>query len=110
MSEILLSDFKPPENETTKKYALLIATLASFLTPFMGSSVNIALPAIGKEFSMNSVLLSWISTAYLLAVATLLVPFGRIADIYGRKKIFTVGMLIFLVSSCLTAFAPLGAD
>jgi len=52
---------------------------------------------------MNSVLLSWISTAYLLAVATLLVPFGRIADIYGRKKIFTVGMLIFLVSSCLTA-------
>ena len=103
MSEILLSDFKPPENETTKKYALLIATLASFLAPFMGSSVNIALPAIGKEFSMNSVLLSWITTAYLLAVAILLVPFGRIADIYGRKKIFTVGMLIFLVSSCLTA-------
>ena len=103
MTEILPSDFNPPEREPTKKYALLIATLASFLTPFMGSSVNIALPAIGKEFSMNSVLLSWISTAYLLAVATLLVPFGRIADIYGRKKIFTVGMLIFLVSSCLTA-------
>jgi MFS family permease len=69
----------------------------------MGSSVNIALPAIGKEFSMNSVLLSWISTAYLLAVATFLVPFGRIADIYGRKRIFTAGLLIFLISSLLTA-------
>jgi EmrB/QacA subfamily drug resistance transporter len=103
MNELVSSDANPLEKEATKKYALIIATLASFLTPFMGSSVNIALPAIGKEFSMNSVLLSWITTAYLLAVAILLVPFGRIADIYGRKKIFTVGMLIFLVSSCLTA-------
>ena len=103
MSELLPADFNLRKKETIKKYALLIATLASFLTPFMGSSVNIALPAIGKEFSMDSVLLSWISTAYLLALATLLVPFGRIADIYGRKKIFTAGMLIFLVSSCLTA-------
>ena len=103
MSKLLPADFNLRKKETIKKYALLIATLASFLTPFMGSSVNIALPAIGKEFSMDSVLLSWISTAYLLALATLLVPFGRIADIYGRKKIFTAGMLIFLVSSCLTA-------
>jgi MFS family permease len=103
MNEILLSDSNPSKREATKKYVLLIATLASFLAPFMGSSVNIALPAIGKEFSMNSVLLSWITTAYLLAVAILLVPFGRIADIYGRKKIFTLVMLIFLVSSLLTA-------
>jgi len=104
MSEILLPDFNhPPERETTKKIVLLIATLTSFLAPFMGSSVNIALPVIGKEFSMDSVLLSWITTAYLLAVAILLVPLGRIADIYGRKKIFTLGMLIFLVSSLLTA-------
>lgn len=103
MNEFLPSDDDPREKEAIKKYALIIATLASFLAPFMGSSVNIALPAIGKEFSMNSVLLSWISTAYLLAVAVLLVPFGRLADIYGRKKIFTAGMVIFLVSCFFNA-------
>ena len=86
--------------------ALIVATLTSFLTPFMASSVNIALPAIGKEFSMHAVLLSWIATSYLLAAAMFLVPFGRIADIYGRKKIFTYGILLYAVSSLLSALAP----
>jgi len=75
-----------------KRSALLIAVLAAFLTPFMVSSINIALPAIGREFHMSAVALSWIPTAYLLAAAVFLVPFGRIADIYGRKKIFFYGI------------------
>jgi len=69
----------------------------------MGSSVNIALPAIEKEFHVDAVLLSWIATTYLLAIAVSLVPFGRIADIYGRKKIFTSGVILFTVSSILCA-------
>lgn len=74
-----------------KRVALLVSTLASFFTPFMGSSVNIALPSIGREFSLNTVLLSWIATSYLLSAAMFLVPLGKIADIYGRKKYsFTV--------------------
>jgi EmrB/QacA subfamily drug resistance transporter len=90
-------------NDKIKKSALIIATLNSFITPFMGSSVNIALPAIEKEFKVDAVILSWIATAYLLAVAVSLVPFGRIADIYGRKKVFTWGILLFTVSSILSA-------
>jgi len=66
--------------------ALTVTTLGSFATAFMGSSVNIALPAIGKEFTMDAVLLSWVATSYLLSAAIFLVPSGRIADIYGRKK------------------------
>ncbi len=92
-------------NAVNKRYALLIATLASFLTPFMGSSVNIALPSIGSEFKIDAVLLSWVATSYLLAAAMFLVPFGRIADIYGRKKIFTHGILIFTISSFLAAIS-----
>ena len=80
-----------------KKSALIIATLNSFITPFMGSSINIALPAIEKEFHIDAVLLSWIATAYLLAVAVSLVPFGRFADIYGRKKVFTAGVILFTI-------------
>ncbi len=86
-----------------KKSVLIIATLNSFITPFMGSSVNIALPAIEKEFHVDAVLLSWIATTYLLAIAVSLVPFGRIADIYGRKKIFTSGFILFTLSSILCA-------
>jgi EmrB/QacA subfamily drug resistance transporter len=87
---------------TDRGPALLVATLASFLTPFMGSSVNIALPSIGREFGMHAVSLSWIVTSYLLAAAMFLVPMGRIADIHGRKKIFRIGISIDLAASvCL---------
>jgi EmrB/QacA subfamily drug resistance transporter len=88
-----------------RRPALLVTTLVSFLIPFMGSSVNIALPSIGKEFGMNAVLLSWVTTSYLLAVAIFLVPFGRIADIYGRKKVFLYGFVIFTLASFLSTIS-----
>ena len=86
--------------------ALLVATMANFLTPFMGSSVNIALPTIGREFAADAIVLGWIPTSFLLAAAMFAVPFGRIADIFGRKRIFSYGILLFTVSSLLCALAP----
>jgi len=85
--------------------ALIVAISSSFITPFMASSINIALPAIQKNFGTDAVLLSWVSTAYLLATAVSLVPFGRLADIHGRKKIFLYGMIIFTISSTLAALS-----
>ena len=95
----------PAGNGTSKGGVLLVATMASFLFPFMGSAVNIALPSIGKELSLDAITLGWIATAYLLSSAALLVPFGRIADIYGRKKIFTFGIVILTISSLLSGMA-----
>jgi len=92
-------------NTVNKNVVLLITTMSSFLAPFMGSSVFIGLPSIGKEFSMDVVLLSWVSTAYLLAAAIFLVPFGKIADIYGRKKIFQYGIAIDIIASILLVFS-----
>ena len=69
--------------------------LSAFFTPFMASSVNIALPSIGREFAMNAVELGWVATSYLLATAVFLLPFGRLADIYGRKRIFKWGAALF---------------
>jgi EmrB/QacA subfamily drug resistance transporter len=92
-------------SSTSKNYALVVAVLASFLTPFMGSSINIALPAIGQEFAANAILLGWIPAVYLLSLAVFLVPFGRIADIYGRKRIFTYGIIIFTASSLVAGFS-----
>lgn len=89
-----------------KRSVLLVATTASFLTPFMGSSINIALPSIGHEFAMDAVLLGWVATSYLLAAAMFLVPFGRVADIYGRKKVFIYGISIYTFASLLSALSP----
>jgi len=87
------------DSAVNKRPALVITTLASFLSPFGISSVNIALPSIGKDFSMDAILLSWVTMAYLLSSAMFFVPFGKIADIHGRKKIFTYGILFFTLSS-----------
>ena len=86
--------------------ALLVATLASFFTPFMASAINIALPSIGLEFGADAILLSWIPTAYLLTSAVFAVPFGRIADIHGMKKIFICGITIFTLATFLCGAAP----
>ena len=80
---------------------LLATTISSFTTPFMGSSVNVALPMIAREFSMNALSLSWVASSFLLAAAIALVPMGRLADIYGRKVFFLGGSLIFALSSFL---------
>jgi EmrB/QacA subfamily drug resistance transporter len=92
-------------NSTSKGAVLLVTTMASFVFPFMASAVNIALPSLGKELSLDAVTLGWIATAYLLSSAALLVPFGRIADIYGRKRIFACGIGIFTFSSLLSGLA-----
>jgi len=93
-----------------RRAALLVTLLASFLTPFMASSVNIALPSISREFGADAVRLAWVATAYLLAAAALLLPFGRLADIHGRRRIFFWGTLAYTAASLACGLAPsLGA-
>lgn len=93
-------------NPTTQSVALLVAALSSFLTPFMASAMNMALRAVGSEFSMSAVLLGWVGTSYLLAAAVFLVPIGKAGDIVGRKRIFLWGVLIYTLASLLCAIAP----
>jgi EmrB/QacA subfamily drug resistance transporter len=93
---------------TSKRAVLIIAVMSSFLTPFTSSSVNIALPSIGTQLSLNAVALSWVATAYLLAAAAFLVPFGRTADIRGRKMIFRLGIIIDAIASILCATSNSG--
>lgn len=93
-------------NLSLQRVVLIIAVTGSFLTPFMMSALNIALPSIQKEFSANAVLLSWIATSYLLATAIFLVPIGKIADIYGRARIYKYGMITFTLISFASGLAP----
>ncbi len=103
-----MNDLSASQDRTTKRAALIVATLSSFLGPFMGSSVNVALPSMGKDFAMSAVLLGWVNTAFLLAAATFSIPFGRLGDIYGRKKIYMTGVFVFTIASVLIALAGSG--
>ena len=82
-----------------------MTTLASFLDPFMLSSVNVALPVLGPELGMSAVLLGWVNTAFLLSAAIFSVPFGRLGDIYGRKRIYMIGISIFSVTTAICALS-----
>lgn len=88
-----------------KRYLLVIAVLTSFAGPLMLSAVTIALPAIGTELSMNAIQLGWVAQSFSLTMAVFVIPFGRLADIWGRKKIFTIGLSIATVSTLLSALA-----
>jgi EmrB/QacA subfamily drug resistance transporter len=96
-------------NQPRTRAALIVMTIASFIGPFMSSSVNVALPSIGKEFSMGAVSLGWINTAYLLAAATLLIPFGRMGDLYGKKRIFVIGLFLLMITSTILGSSVSGA-
>ncbi|MBP1929809.1 EmrB/QacA subfamily drug resistance transporter [Methanolinea mesophila] len=90
---------------TEQGIVLATATIASFFVPYLTSSITVALPAIGKEFSLDAVVLGWIVSSYVLATAICIVPFGRFADIVGRKKLFLAGIALMTVSCLFAALA-----
>ncbi len=94
------------KKETQNNTILLVTVFGNFITPFMLSAVNIALPTIGSHFQVDSVSLNWVATAYLLAVSVILLPFGKVADIYGRKKMYFIGMLLSGLTTFLCSIAP----
>ncbi len=89
-----------------RRNTLITVALASSLAPFMVAGTIVAIPTIGREFAVDPVTLSWVPTAFFLAAAMFLVPFGRIADIYGVKKVFTIGIAVYFASALLAAAAP----
>jgi EmrB/QacA subfamily drug resistance transporter len=95
-----------PPSGTNERVALVVATLAAFLTPFTGSATTVALPAIAREMGLDAVALSWVATAYLLSAAVFLVPFGKLADIHGRKRVFVGGLAVYTVTSAVCGLAP----
>ena len=89
-----------------KKIIMVGISLASFMTPFAASMLNLSLPNIGEFFHVSAYALGWVSTAYLLASVLFLVPIARLSDLVGRKKVFIAGMLIAAISAILSPFSP----
>ncbi len=91
---------------SVRRTALTVSMVSSFLTPFMASGINVAMPLIGQELGLSAVALGWVLTSYTLAAAIFLVPFGRLADIVGRRRIFALGLAVNIVGTVIGALAP----
>jgi len=91
----------PDPGRRLRRAALTASALSSFLTPFMGSAMNIGLPLVAREFGLGAVTLGWVATSYILAAAMFLVPFGRLGDILGRKKIYALGLGVYIAGTTM---------
>ncbi|MFZ4412647.1 MAG: MFS transporter [Bacteroidales bacterium] len=93
------------EPSYNKNVLLFLVMLTSFVNPFLGAAVNIALPKIALSFNMDAITMSWVSMTFLLSSAVFLVPMGKIADIVGRKRIFILGNIIITLGSIVCALS-----
>ena len=99
-----------PEQNSSQRTTLYAVMITSFMTTFMGSSVNLALPTMSHEFGSSAVLASWVISAYLLSSAIFLLPFGRLADIHGRRRVYLLGTILytlFTLASTLVVSMPM---
>ncbi len=85
--------------------ALSFLALAQFLVVLDASIVNIALPVLGEQLAMSTAALAWVITAYVLAFGGLLLLGGRLADRYGHRRIFLLGVVGFVAASALAGLS-----
>ena len=89
---------------------LALACVAQFMVVLDVSIVNVALPQIGRELHFSSVGLQWVVNAYVLTFAGFLLLGGRAADLFGRKRVFIVGLAVFSLASLAGGFAQTAAQ
>lgn len=97
-----------PAADPRRWWALALLAAAQFMLIIDVTVVNVALPSIGKELLLDRSALTWIVTAYTLLFGSLLVLGGRVADAFGRRRMFLAGLLLFVVASLAAGLAPNG--
>ena len=88
-----------------QKHTLIACMTTAFITTFMGSSLNLAIPNIEAHFGVGASVVGWVVTAYMLAVSSLNVPLGKIADLTGRRRMFIFAIAVFGIGSFIAAFS-----
>jgi EmrB/QacA subfamily drug resistance transporter len=92
--------------ENKKWWTLAAVSFGLFMIMLDNTVVNVALPSIERDLHMSISSLEWIVTAYALTFAALMITGGKLADLYGRRLIFTVGLAVFTLSSLACGLAP----
>ncbi len=86
-------------------WALTAVSLATLMTYLDNNVINVAIPTIQRSLHLSVSGLEWIVSSYLLVLAGLLLAGGRIADVYGRRRVFLAGLVIFTLSSLAAGLA-----
>ncbi len=89
-----------------KWWVLVSVGIATFMTALDSSVVNAVLPIITRDFRSDMLITSWVVTVFLLVLSGLLLTFGRLGDLYGHKRVFVIGFVIFVIGSAACSFAP----
>ncbi|WP_426243903.1 MFS transporter [Nocardioides sp. LHG3406-4] len=90
-----------PDERRRLRWALVIISIAQLMVVLDSTIANIALPFIGRDLEISAGNLQWIVTGYALAFGGLLLLGGRLGDLYGRRLVFIVGILVFVTASFL---------
>jgi len=96
------------EINKVQKSVLIICALSSFVITVTTSSVNVALSTIGRDLMLSASFLTWLQNIYLLIGASFMIPFGRLGEIHGKKKVMTFGIIMFTIGSLLCAVSTSG--
>ena len=88
------------------RWVLAVAVLGEAMTLLEATVVNVALPSIGRDLGADTAGLQWTLNAYVLTLAALVLAAGSLSDIYGRRRVFILGAVVFVAASALCAAAP----
>jgi EmrB/QacA subfamily drug resistance transporter len=99
---------KSEARDTRRWWVLAAVSLAAFMTYLDNNIVNVAIPTIQHSLHLSVSGLEWVVSSYLLTVAGLLLVGGRLADVFGRRRLFLIGMVVFTLSSLAAGLAGSG--
>src|SRR6201994_4971931 len=89
----------------SRTWTLIAVSLATFMTYLDNNIVNVAIPAIQRDLHLSTAGLEWVVSGYILVFASLLLAGGRLGDIFGRRRLFLVGLAIFTGASLIAGLA-----
>ncbi len=95
-----------PVDYSRKWYVMLAVAMGVFLATIDGSIVNVSLPTMVEALDTDFATIQWVVLSYLLTITTLQTIVGRLADMYGKKRLYTLGFVVFTAGSLLCGLAP----
>jgi EmrB/QacA subfamily drug resistance transporter len=101
LSEKINKKKEQPLSKKQRYQILLAVALGTFMGPLDGSVVNLALPSISNHFNVSLSAVEWVVISYLLVISSLLLTYGRMGDLYGHKRIYISGFIVFTTGSLL---------
>lgn len=85
---------------------LVIAALIQFITSFIGSMIQVALPLMSVDLNLTIELANWISISYMIALIAVSIPLSRVISQYGVKKSTIVGVIVLIIGLLMSALSP----